>query len=56
VFVCLSVGELDAVIGQRRMDGIGKCLLEIAQELGGLHFSSLCMQLDKGELAGAVRR
>jgi hypothetical protein len=54
VSVRLSVGELNAVIGQYRVDGIRNCLLEIAQEPGCLHFSGLWTQLDKGELAGSV--
>jgi hypothetical protein len=52
--VRLSVGELNAVIGQDGMNDIRNGLLEIAQELGCLHFSGLWMQLDKGELAGLV--
>ena len=54
VFVVRHVGELDAVIGQHRVDGIGHRRDQVAQELGGDHLAGLLMQFDKRELAGPV--
>lgn len=54
VFVACLIGELDAVIGQHRMDRIGDGRDQVAQELGSDHLACFPMQFDKGELAGSV--
>ena len=45
----LGIGEVDAVVGQHRMDLVGYRLDEGAQEVGCFD-----VQLSKGELVGAV--
>ena len=54
VFVVRHVGELDAVVGQHGVDGIGHGSDQIVQELGGDHLARFAMSLDERELAGAV--
>ena len=56
VFVMRHVGELDAVVGQHGMDRMRYGRDQIAQELGSDHLAGLSMQLDEGELAGAIDR
>lgn len=48
--MALMIGELDAVIGQYGMDGIGEACDQVAQELCRRHLARLLMQLDVGEL------
>lgn len=43
VFVVRHVGELDAIVGQHGVDGIGDCCDQVAQELGGNHLVGLAM-------------
>ena len=52
--VLLAVGELDAVIGQHRMQLVGHGLDEIAEKLGCDHLGRSGMQFGVSELARAV--
>lgn len=48
------IGELDAVIGQNRVDFVENGLDQAPKEPRCDHFTRLLMKLDKGELAGPV--
>lgn len=52
--VASTVRELDAVIGQYRMQGVWHCLAQIAQELGSNHLAGLGMEFGKSELGSSV--
>ena len=52
--VLLTIGELNAVIGQDRVDPVRHSSDQVAQELGGNHFSRTLMQFDIGELGCPV--
>jgi hypothetical protein len=52
--VLLAWRELDAVVGQYRMDEVGHGQDQVTQELGGLHLAYTLHKTNKGELAGAV--
>ena len=52
--IALGIGEVDAVIGQHRMDLVGHGLNQGAQEVGRGARRCLGVQLSEGELAGAV--
>jgi hypothetical protein len=52
--VLLGIGELNAVVGEDRVDGTGNCGGEITQELGCRHFASFLMQFDIGQLGCPV--
>ena len=54
VDVAGAVGELDAIVGQNGLDGIGDRRHQIAQELSGLHLTGCGMELGEGEFGGAV--
>ncbi len=54
VFVTDMVGELDAVVCQHRMDGVGNRRNEIAQEPGCDHLACLLMEFGIGELGRPV--
>jgi hypothetical protein len=54
VSIPLATSELNAVVGQYRMDLVGYGGNQVAQELGGDHFVSFLVQLGVGDLAGAV--
>ena len=54
IFMAGVTGELDAVVGQHRMDGVRNHLDQLAQELGRDHLARLLMELDIGELGGPV--
>lgn len=41
VFVAGLIGELNTVVGQHRMDGVGNGCDEIARELGCIHLPAL---------------
>ncbi len=48
------VGELDAVVGQHRMDGVGNRCDQVARELGRNHLAALRMEFGIGELGHPV--
>lgn len=48
------IGELNAVVRQNRMDGIGYSLDQIAQELGCIHLSGFGVKLDEGKLGRSI--
>ena len=52
--VLLAMGELYTIVGQDRVDPVRHDRAQIAQELGGNHFSRALMQFDIGELRGPV--
>ncbi len=54
VFVTGLVGELDSVVGQHRVDGVGNCGDEIAQELGRRHLARLLMEFGISKLGCPV--
>lgn len=54
IFVTGLIGELDAVVGQHRMDGVGNGCDEIAQELGCIHLTGFGIELSDGELGRPV--
>ena len=54
VTVLRQVSELDAIIGQYRLDGVGHDLDQFIQERGGRHGVRLVCQPDKRELRCAV--
>jgi len=56
VFVAGLIGELDAVVGQHRMDGVGSGCDEIAQELGCIHLAGFGIELSESEPGRAVNR
>ena len=56
VSIPFAIGELDAIVGEHSVDGVGDSRGEIAQELGGDHLSGLVVQFDEGELAGPIDR
>jgi len=49
-----SFGELNAVVGQDRVDLVRACLDQMAQELRGVHLAGLFVKLDEDELRRAV--
>jgi hypothetical protein len=49
-----GIAELDAIVGEHRMDAIGDDLGQGLQEAGGGPDVGPLMQLDKGELAGSI--
>ena len=54
VSITSAIRELDAVIGQYRMEGIWHCLDQIAQELCSNHLACLGVEFGKSELRGSV--
>ena len=56
VFVMGVIGELDTVVGQHGVDGVGHGCDQVAQELRRNHLATFLVQLDERELAGAVNR
>jgi hypothetical protein len=54
VDIAFARGELDAVVGQDRVDLVGHGLDQFAQELGRFHLACAFHETSKGELAGAV--
>jgi len=52
--ILLAIGELDAVLGEHGVDGVGDDGHDVAQELGGHHLTGLLMQLRIGEFRGPV--
>lgn len=53
-FVYFTVGELDAVIGENRVDFVGQHFDQISQELGCNHLSSTFVQFHISELRSPV--
>jgi hypothetical protein len=54
VAIADPVGELDAVVCQHDVDGVGNGCDQIAQELGGHHLAGLPMEFRTGELGGTI--
>ncbi|EZQ13534.1 hypothetical protein CF98_27020 [Halopseudomonas bauzanensis] len=54
IFVTGVVGELDAVVRQHGVDGVGELRDEIAQKLGCIHLAGFGIELSEGELGRAV--
>lgn len=50
IFVTRVIGELDAVVRQHRVDGVGNRCDQIAQELGRDHLARLLVEFGVGEL------
>lgn len=49
IFVSGTIGQLNAIIGQNRMNFVGDSRNEVSQELRGYRASCWCVQLGKGE-------
>jgi len=56
VHIALAIGELDAVIGQHRVDLVGYRGDQVPEELRGDSCVGLGMPLGLGKLTGAVNR
>ena len=54
VFVAGPVGELDAVAGQHRVDGVGNRRDQVPQELGRDHLARILVEFGIGELGCPV--
>lgn len=52
--VLFAIGELNAVVCEKRMDLVGRCRGEIAQESSRNHLSCLLVSFDIGELGCAI--
>jgi hypothetical protein len=54
--IALPIGELEAVIGEHRVDLVGDGGHQVPEELRGDHLGGCCLPLGIGQLAGAVNR
>jgi hypothetical protein len=54
IYITLAVGELDAVIGQHRVDLVRHGGNQVPEELSRDHFVGFCMQLGIGKFAGPI--
>lgn len=54
ISITSPVGELNAIIGQDGMNGVGHGRDQIAQELGGIHFAGFGIELSECELGCSV--
>lgn len=52
--IARPIGELDAIVGQNSMDGIGHSGDQIAQELCSIHLSCLGIEFNEGILGSPV--
>lgn len=54
ISITSSVGELNAIVGQNGVNGVGHCRDQIAQELSGIHLAGFGVEFRERELGCSV--